>query len=116
MEEITMEKLLTDLNGVIAGINELVEKKDIEGARKVLKEIENSSSTAIAIYKRPIEFIPRSSIKRESSLISFNSISFSKTFLKSSVNLLKVLFINLFTLCFNCFVFRTGNKAFCIYS
>ena len=45
MEEITMEKLLTDLNGVIAGINELVEKKDIEGARKVLKEIENLVKT-----------------------------------------------------------------------
>ena len=39
MEDITMDKLLNDLQGVIAEINKLVVNKDIEGARKVLSQI-----------------------------------------------------------------------------
>ena len=41
MEEITMERLTNDMAGVIAQINSIVANKDIEGARKLLAQIEN---------------------------------------------------------------------------
>ena len=39
MEEITLERLLEDFNGVIDQIREIIDKKDMEAAREVLKQI-----------------------------------------------------------------------------
>ena len=49
MEEITMEKLLNDFNSVIADFDNLVEKKDIEGVKKALKEVRNLVDTATEV-------------------------------------------------------------------
>lgn len=40
MKEITMEKLLTDLKGVVDDFNQLVNNGDIEGVKKALAEVE----------------------------------------------------------------------------
>ena len=39
MEEITIERLMNDMGSVIAQINDIVAKKDIVSARKVLEDV-----------------------------------------------------------------------------
>lgn len=45
MREITMDRLLTDLKGVVDEFNQMVANKDIEGVRKALGEIEHLVKT-----------------------------------------------------------------------